>query len=333
MAPGPTCTICHEQFVEEFEENSDPQSFFQAEAWDEGADDDGTDTQVSDMLQTILQSFASNARVTMQEPSPNINMSRPPESVGSNMPLERADSHRNEDSDSDSENESGDNRREGQETVRIMQLMNIIQQILSRAEGNNTEPLDFPMAGNLDDYVFTQNGLDDVITQLLEQATSRNAPPPASEEAIASLKSRKTAIKDIDNNQDCSVCKEDFVISEDVLTLPCEHFFHRECIKQWLLVNGTCPICRYSLADSGHNNTNTESSNETETETNEPTTDSSIPVQGTNNAGRMEGSWTSLIPGIFRWTPSSPFPRRTATIDRSNDQEDDDGDDNMDALD
>jgi hypothetical protein len=29
----------------------------------------------------------------------------------------------------------------------------------------------FPMAGNMDDYVFTQNGLDDVITQLLEQAT------------------------------------------------------------------------------------------------------------------------------------------------------------------
>lgn len=78
------------------------------------------------MLQTILQSFASNARVTIQEPSPNINMSRPPESVGSNMPLERADSHRNEDSDSDSENESGDNRREGQETVRIMQLMKYV---------------------------------------------------------------------------------------------------------------------------------------------------------------------------------------------------------------
>lgn len=45
-----------------------------------------------------------------------------------------------------------------------------------------------------------------------------------------------------EDNQDCSVCKEEFNISEEVLILPCEHFFHRECIKQWLLVNGTCPI-------------------------------------------------------------------------------------------
>jgi hypothetical protein len=48
----------------------------------------------------------------------------------------------------------------------------IIQQILSRAEGNNTEPMElFPIAGNMDDYVFSQNRLDDIITQLLDQAT------------------------------------------------------------------------------------------------------------------------------------------------------------------
>lgn len=69
-------------------------------------------------------------------------------------------------------------------------------------------------------------------------------------------------------------------------------------------------------------------SNEQNTETD---TDSSNNVQSTNNAGRTDGTWTSLIPGIFRWTrPSSPFPRRAAGHGDNNDGEEDN---NMDALD
>jgi hypothetical protein len=91
---------------------------------------------------------------------------------------------------------------------------------------------------------------------------------------------------------------------------------------------------RYSVTDSTIP-MNTESAaiplDQTETEMNEPNTDSSNHVQGTSNAGRMNGSWTSLIPGIFRWTSSSPFPRRTTTNSGDTDQNDEDN--NMDALD
>ena len=32
--------------------------------------------------------------------------------------------------------------------------------------------------------------------------------------------------------------------------LPCGHFFHGACISPWLLSNGSCPQCRFNLADA-----------------------------------------------------------------------------------
>lgn len=31
--------------------------------------------------------------------------------------------------------------------------------------------------------------------------------------------------------------------------LPCEHAFHRTCIRQWLLTRPTCPVCRCHFGD------------------------------------------------------------------------------------
>lgn len=47
---------------------------------------------------------------------------------------------------------------------------------------------------------------------------------------------------DSDNQIDCSVCKEDFVLEESVIELPCMHLYHDDCINPWLKVNGTCPV-------------------------------------------------------------------------------------------
>jgi len=46
---------------------------------------------------------------------------------------------------------------------------------------------------------------------------------------------------------ECTVCKENFSESEKCKVLPCKHLFHGDCIKQWLGIHNTCPICRYEF--------------------------------------------------------------------------------------
>ncbi|KAF9962990.1 hypothetical protein BGZ70_007732 [Mortierella alpina] len=50
----------------------------------------------------------------------------------------------------------------------------------------------------------------------------------------------------------CSVCKEDYVVGDELRELPCEHFFHTQCVDYWIKnVKGTCPICRRDFSEAG----------------------------------------------------------------------------------
>ena len=44
----------------------------------------------------------------------------------------------------------------------------------------------------------------------------------------------------------CVICTEDIKEGDDIMVLKCpaNHFFHGNCIKSWLLVKTTCPMCR-----------------------------------------------------------------------------------------
>jgi hypothetical protein len=65
------------------------------------------------------------------------------------------------------------------------------------------------------------------------------------------------------NNQpECPVCMECFVENEIVSWSPslhgCDHVFHHECIKEWLLHKDTCPYCRviFLPVDNVHRKSN-----------------------------------------------------------------------------
>ena len=44
----------------------------------------------------------------------------------------------------------------------------------------------------------------------------------------------------------CVICTEDIKEGDEIMLLKCpaKHFFHGNCIKEWLLVKTTCPMCR-----------------------------------------------------------------------------------------
>lgn len=47
----------------------------------------------------------------------------------------------------------------------------------------------------------------------------------------------------------CSICLIDFELGNDsvIKTRSCNHYFHEECIKQWLIIKTTCPNCQNNL--------------------------------------------------------------------------------------
>lgn len=41
----------------------------------------------------------------------------------------------------------------------------------------------------------------------------------------------------------CTVCQSEFEGGDELITLPCRHLYHEECILQWLSMNKVCPVC------------------------------------------------------------------------------------------
>ncbi|KAJ3698250.1 hypothetical protein LUZ61_001955 [Rhynchospora tenuis] len=100
---------------------------------------------------------------------------------------------------------------------------------------------------------------DEEVFDVPDWAPSRSAPAPmfpedtcrprpAARSAVASLRSTiRSKEEPCGSEVPCAVCKEEIRIGERLTALPCTHCYHEDCIKPWLNVRNTCPLCRYEL--------------------------------------------------------------------------------------
>ncbi|KAL2160143.1 hypothetical protein VTH06DRAFT_1798 [Thermothelomyces fergusii] len=105
------------------------------------------------------------------------------------------------------------------------------------------------------DAVYTQEAFDRILTQLREQAPP-GGPPPASQAALDRLQAHIREVDDqmLGGDDDknttrtkCAICVDDMARGEKAAVLPCDHFFHGDCVLPWLKMHGTCPVCRRSV--------------------------------------------------------------------------------------
>jgi hypothetical protein len=122
-----------------------------------------------------------------------------------------------------------------------------------------------PGHGQVGDAVYSQEALDRIISQLMEQNQSSNAPGPASQEDIAALPRKEVSVEDLgsEGRAECSICMEEVNIGEQVTELPCRHWFHHECISAWLSEHDTCPHCRKGITKPSGNSGNANQSEAT----------------------------------------------------------------------
>eukprot|EP00056_Hartaetosiga_gracilis_P005969 m.91608 g.91608 ORF g.91608 m.91608 type:complete len:338 (+) comp12333_c0_seq1:206-1219(+) len=80
-------------------------------------------------------------------------------------------------------------------------------------------------------------------------------------DAIKKLKTFKFsgALKDTQEGSsldNCAVCLNEYSTDEGLMKLPCGHFFHSECVTEWLERSPTCPLCKMSILHTGENANN-----------------------------------------------------------------------------
>jgi len=111
------------------------------------------------------------------------------------------------------------------------------------------------------DAVFSQEAFDQVMTQLMEQNSSSTAPGPASDAAIQSLPTKQVGREMMGNDgkAECSICMDNVEIGDEVTVLPCNHWFHGQCVTAWLKEHNTCPHCRKSISSPEEANQQPES--------------------------------------------------------------------------
>lgn len=73
-------------------------------------------------------------------------------------------------------------------------------------------------------------------------------------EVLAHLKREawSPALKGADGSQggECALCLEEYDLAEEVLTLPCTHFFHEACVKPWFAKSLLCPLCQQEASSA-----------------------------------------------------------------------------------
>lgn len=87
-----------------------------------------------------------------------------------------------------------------------------------RADQLTLTPMFF--VGNPGDYVWGHDGLDSVITLMLNQLEP-TGPPPMSAQKIDEIPKCEIGQEELDKKMQCSVCLEDFQLQEQCRKLPC----------------------------------------------------------------------------------------------------------------
>ena len=97
-----------------------------------------------------------------------------------------------------------------------------------------------------------QRQLDAIAVQLMEE-TGREAPraaPPASKAAVRRLpRERVDAARWRELGGEEARCPVCFCleVGDEIMTLPCKHWSHPECMAPWLEERNSCPTCRHEL--------------------------------------------------------------------------------------
>ncbi|KAK6133688.1 hypothetical protein DH2020_032598 [Rehmannia glutinosa] len=115
-------------------------------------------------------------------------------------------------------------------------------EVMRMQEDHNVLEVNFRVVMVEERYIGTHQrpSIDRVIERSMEDGVRM---VPTDESSIESLESKKLVV----STGACVVCMEEFSGECEVVSMPCEHVFHEDCIKKWLRTSHYCPVCRFEM--------------------------------------------------------------------------------------
>lgn len=95
-----------------------------------------------------------------------------------------------------------------------------------------------------------------------------------------------------ENNEEgevCPICLLEYEEGDEIRCLPCNHFFHKDCVDSWLVNNSSCPTCRQSICTNASDDSSPPNNFENEIGTDSFVT--SVFVQNDDVSRRDEIPW------------------------------------------
>ncbi|KAL9072442.1 MAG: hypothetical protein Q9161_003612 [Pseudevernia consocians] len=156
------------------------------------------------------------------------------------------------------------------------------------------------LGGVSGDAVYSEEALDRIITQMMDQNHQGSAPGPASAAAIAALPKKRAdkTMMGSDGKAECSVCMDAVDIGDEVTVLPCNHWFHGDCVGAWLKEHDTCPHCRAGIMPKEGGADVLRSPGQAPRHNQNPFPDTTSPNSGTPSSHNGINQRTS-VPGAF----------------------------------
>ena len=89
--------------------------------------------------------------------------------------------------------------------------------------------------------------ISEEVVSLLDDSDEEDDPQPYSS---SSFEKQQQQEEEEEEEEKCAVCLETFEGGDKCIRLPCLHYFHEDCIREWLRIQKCCPVDKKAIDES-----------------------------------------------------------------------------------
>ena len=96
-----------------------------------------------------------------------------------------------------------------------------------------------------------QELIESILRHLQQMEDDMGSQTPLGSEQTKALPVKKYVREESKGDESCAVCVDEFAEGTNIKVLPCGHFYHVDCIDEWLCNHSSlCPLCKTNVREA-----------------------------------------------------------------------------------